>query len=79
VDPAVKYGGGPKAVTDFLRSASERGGLLESFERRLEQLKDWEEQREEIADIAKSVEQTKRELADSLQDMIGKAHMWKDA
>lgn len=78
VEPAVKYGGGPKALTDFLRSASERGGLLESFERRLEQLKDWDGQNEEVADIAKSVEQTKRELADSLQDMIGKAYLWKD-
>ena len=77
VEPAVKYGGGPEALVEFLLSASERGRLLESFERRLDQRKDWENQREEIADLAKLIEQTKRELADLLQDMIGKAHLWK--
>ena len=73
----AQYGGGPEALVEFLLSASERGRLLESFERRLDQRKDWENQREEIADLAKLIEQTKRELADLLQDMIGKAHLWK--
>lgn len=77
VDPAVKYGGGPPRLIEFLQAASKSGALLESFGVRFAQPKDGR-QRELFVAMAKDVERARRQFAESLQKLIGQAHKWKD-
>jgi ppGpp synthetase/RelA/SpoT-type nucleotidyltranferase len=78
VDPSIKYGGGRKELTEILLSISNTGAIVEGLERKLEGMKDRGRGDGEIAELVKSVSETKADLAEMLRDMIGDAHIWMD-
>jgi len=78
VDPSIKYGGGRKELTEILLSISNTGAIVEGLERKLEGMKDRGRGDGEIAELVKSVLETKADLAEMLRDMIGDAHIWMD-
>jgi ppGpp synthetase/RelA/SpoT-type nucleotidyltranferase len=80
VDPSVKYGGGPAELKDILLLTSQSGADVEECEKRLQTIKDRDpgDHRDEIADLEKSVMESKQDLAEMMRRMIRDAHIWMD-
>lgn len=78
VGPAVKYGGGPAALTATLLGSSANGALVEGLEQHLAGLEEREGQGEQIAELAKLLMEEKASLAEMLRDMVRNADIWMD-